>query len=583
MILHSLMEYYERLADQPESPVAPVGWEKKEIPFLVVLTNEGKFVSFEDTREKEGRGLRAKEFLVPQGVKKTSGIAANLLWDTAAYVFGVSEKGNPRRLAQQKKAFLSRLKGELGEVPEIATLIFFLENVTLKALEQDPNWAEIAKSNPNLSFRFSDDLHLICRRSQVAKAINEAKTETKDTQVCLVTGKKSEVKGLHTAIKGVYGAQTSGGNIISFNLPSFESYGKKQGLNAPVSAEAEFAYTTGLNYLLRRGSKQRMNIGDATVVFWSNEESSFEADFGQFFSEPAKDDPEAGADKIRALINSVDTGAYLNDRSDLIFNILGLSPNAARLSVRFWHTGTIEEFAKNIKLYFDDFTIEKPSYEPKYYSIWRILVNLAVQGESKNIPPKLAGELMHSILTGAPYPATLLTAALRRIQSDVKNRVTPVRAATIKAYLERYNRFYGNKEQEVRDKVVTEQKTIGHHLGSLFAILEKIQEEADPNINATILQRYYGAACASPVTVFANLLRLSNHHLAKLESKGRVINFKRMLGETMSNISDFPAYLDLHEQGRFALGYYQQRQKFFTAKDSNKKTEEKGAKEDGNK
>lgn len=576
MILHALKDYYDRLAAQSDSPVPPVGWESKEIPFVIVLDRNGEFMAFEDTREGDGKRPRAKEFLVPQGIKKTSGIAANLLWDTAAYVFGVDPKGDQERLLRQKEAFLERLKSELGEVEEIVTLISFLDNVTVDKLKRDPNWEEIAKDNPNLSFRFHDDLHLICRIPRVVEAIRtSSKTlEEENTQICLVTGVKTEIKNLHTAIKGVYGAQTSGGNIISFNLDPFESYGKKQGSNAPVGTDAEFAYTTGLNYLLKRDSKQRMSVGDATTVFWTNEESSFEEDFAQFFSEPPKSDPSMGTEKIRALINSVDTGAYLDDSSDLEFNVLGLSPNAARLSVRFWHTGTIGEFARNIKRYFDDFAIEKPSYEPAYYSLWRILVNIASQDKSENIPPNLAGDLMRSILTDTPYPITLLTAALRRIRSDTKSRVTPVRAASIKAYLVRHNRFYGNQKKEVGVKMDAKQPSEGYHLGRLFAVLEKIQEEANPGLNATIRERYYGAACASPVTVFANLLRLKNHHLAKLESKGRVINFERMLGEIMLNFSDFPAQLDLHEQGRFAIGYYHQRQKLFTKnEDTDEKTE----------
>lgn len=569
MILNALTEYYDRLSNQPENPVPKVGWESKSIPFIVVIDKSGKFMAFEDTREGDEKRPRAKEFLVPQGIKKTSKIAANLLWDTSAYVFGVDQKGDPERLPKQKEAFLRRLKGELGGVDDIVPLISFLENVTIDELGQDPNWREIAKDNPNLSFRFHNELYLICRKPKVIKAIRTLNKAYEEGHlgICLVTGDKTDIKNLHTAIKGVYGANTTGGNIISFNHGPFESYGKKQGLNAPVGADAEFAYTTGLNHLLRRDSDQRMSVGDATTVFWTNEDSSFEKDFAKFFSEPPKSDPSMGTEKIRALINSVDTGVYLDDPCALKFNILGLSPNAARLSVRFWHTGTIGEFAGNLKQYFDDFAIDKPSYEPTYYSIWRILVNIATQDKSENIPPNLAGDLMRSILTNTPYPATLLTAALRRIQSDTKNRVTPVRAATIKAYLVRYNRFYGNQKREVGMKMDDQQLSIGYHLGSLFAVLEKIQEEANPGLNATIRERYYGAACASPVSVFANLLRLKNHHLAKLGSKGRVINFERMLGEIMLNVSDFPAYLDLHEQGRFAIGYYHQRQKLFTKKE----------------
>ena len=256
----------------------------------------------------------------------------------------------------------------------------------------------------------------------------------------------------------------------------------------------------------------------------------------------------------------------MSDDGDIRFYILGLAPNAARIAVRFWQVGTISEFATRIKQHFEDFAIVKPPKEPEYYSIWRILVNIATQDKSENIPPNLAGEFMRSILDGTRYPATLLQAVLRRIRSDTENRVKPIRAALIKAYLNRYYRFYPDQNQkEVTMELDTAQPSIGYQ--RLFATLEKIQEEANPGINATIRERFYGAACATPVTVFTNLLRLKNHHLAKLENKGRVVNFERLLGEIISNLSDFPAHLDLHEQGRFAIGYYHQRQSFFTKRE----------------
>jgi CRISPR-associated protein Csd1 len=255
----------------------------------------------------------------------------------------------------------------------------------------------------------------------------------------------------------------------------------------------------------------------------------------------------------------------LEDEGDNRFYILGLAPNAARIAIRFWQVAKIAEFASRIRQYFSDFAITKPPGEPEYYSIWRILVNIATQDKSENIPPNVAGDFMRSILSGTPYPASLMQAVLRRIRSDTKNRVKPVRAALIKAYLNRYHRFYPNiKYKEVAMELDVHQTSIGYQLGRLFAVLEKIQEEANPGINATIRERFYGSACSTPVTVFANLMRLKNHHLAKLENQGRAVNFERLLGEIISNVRDFPAHLNMHEQGLFAIGYYHQRQSFFT-------------------
>ncbi len=570
MILHALQDYYERKADEPDSDIAPFGWERKEIPFIVVLGEDGELVGIEDMREGEGRNRKAKSFLVPQGVKKTSGVAANLLWDVAGYVFGLDLKSNPERASQQKEAFLERLANELGSIPVVQLVIDFLQNVSHEELERQDCWAEIAKINPNLSFRLHGTSSLICRHPEIVDKLSTYQTLTDDglLGICLVTGKSAEIKTLHTAIKGVYGAQTMGANIVSFNLDAFRSYGKSQGKNAPIGSEAEFAYTTALNTLLRRESKQRLLIGDATTVFWSKEQTTFESDFTAFFEEPPKSNPDLGIQKIRALFESVHTGAYLESEGTIPFYILGLSPNASRISIRFWQEGTVSDFALRIKQYFDDFSITKPAYEPEYYSIWRVLVNIATQDKSENIPPNLAGDFMRSIFAGTPYPATLLQAALRRIKSDTEHRVKPVRAALIKAYLNRYYRVHPNQNfKEVEMELDTKQPSIGYHLGRLFAALEKIQEEANPGINATIRERFYGAACATPVTVFPNLLRLKNHHLAKMENKGRVVNLERLLGEIIGKFDDFPAHLNLHEQGHFAIGYYHQRQAFFTKKE----------------
>ena len=572
MILQALKEYYDRKSADPDSDIAPEGWESKEIPFIIVLDNEGNLVQIEDTREGEGKKKRAKIFLVPRGVKKASGIAANLLWDVAGYVFGTDNKGQNERAIKQKQAFIQRLKNELGDINVIQTVITFLENITEDRLSQEGCWQEIIEKNPNLSFRMEKDQFLVCRASDVISKLSSSDSKgTKDTSgICLVTGETTQIKPLHTSIKGVYGAQSAGANIVSFNLDAFRSYGKEQGFNSPVGVEAEFSYTTGLNTLLGKDSKQRISIGDASTVFWSEKQSSFETDFSFYFKEPEKDDPDAGTQKVKALFESVKSGAYGEDDSNTRFYILGLAPNAARISVRFWQVGTIMEFAIRIQKHFEDFSIVKPPKEPEYYSLWRILVNIATQDKSENIPPNLAGEFMRSILNETPYPATMLQAVIRRIRSDTENRVKPIRAALIKAYLNRYYRFYPNQNhKEVTMELDTLQPSIGYQLGRLFATLEKIQEEANPGLNATIRERFYGAACATPVTVFANLLRLKNHHLAKLENKGRVVNFERLLAEIIGKMNNFPAHLDLHEQGRFAIGYYHQRQAFFTKREEN--------------
>ena len=577
MILQALKEYYDRKAADSESGIAPEGWEWKEIPFIVVLDLKGNLKQLEDTREGEGKKKRGKLFLVPQGVKKTSGIAANLLWDTAGYIFGiVSTEGlsddkvrkATARAPEQKKAFIERIKDDLPETSRTKAVLGFLSAVEREALERMPVWEDIYQSNSVISFRFEDERDLFCRSAEVLAALGDQNSAKQADGLCLVSGATDRISELHTSIKGVYGAQTSGANIVSFNLDAFRSFGKKQGANAPVGERAMFAYTTALNTLLSRDSAQRLQVGDASTVFWSARKTSFESDFAFFFKEPEKDDPDAGTRRIRNLVESPQTGAYVEDSGDEKFYVLGLAPNAARIAIRFWQVGTVAEFADRIRRHFEDLSIVKPPKEPEFYSLWRLLVNIATQDKSENIPPNVAGDFMRSILDGTPYPQTLLQSALHRVHSDTENRVKPVRAALIKAYLNRYLRAHPNKgEKEIEMALDTEQPSIGYQLGRLFAVLEKIQEEASPGLNATIRERYYGSACSSPVTAFGTLMRLKNHHLAKLDNKGRAVNLEKLVGEIVSHFDDFPAHLDLHEQGRFAIGYYHQRQDFFTKKD----------------
>ncbi|GHV62034.1 type I-C CRISPR-associated protein Cas8c/Csd1 [Spirochaetia bacterium] len=570
MILQALKGYYDRKAADPASGIAPDGWEVKEISFVVVLNEKGSLLQIEDTREGEGIKKRGRAFLVPQGVKKTSGVAANLLWDVAGYVFGIldveglkeeDKKRKLSRLPDQKKAFIERIQNELPNTPRKKALLAFLSAVERAELEKIPQWEDIYRTNPNISFRFDGEYELYCETEEIKNALAGKDSSKKYDSICLITGEKDQISTLHTSIKGVWGAQSSGANIVSFNKDAFRSFGKEQGKNAPVGEAAMFAYTTALNTLLSRDSRQRIQIGDASTVFWSANKTQFEEDFAYIFSEPAKDDPDAGTERVKNLIDSLWTGTYIEDAGKEKFYILGLAPNAARISIRFWRQGTVGEFADHIRQHFEDLKIVKPKNEPEYYSLWRLLVNTAVQDKSENIPPNIAGDFMCSIIDGTPYPATLLQAVLRRIRSDTENRVKPVRAALIKAYL---NRYY--KKEEIKVALDTEQSSIGYQLGRLFAVLEKIQEEANPGLNATIRERYYGAACGAPVTVFPTLLRLKNHHIAKLENKGRGVNLEKIISEIMGHYNDFPSHLNLHEQGKFAIGYYHQRQDFFTAK-----------------
>lgn len=579
MILQALHDYYERKNADPESGLAQPGFEWKEIPFVIEIDTQGNPVQIEDTREGEDKKKRARPFLVPQGVKKTSGVAANLLWDNAAYVLGVATKGKPKRVEEQRQAFIARIESlptPARTDAGVQAVLYFLQQINTESLSQWTEWQEIVETVPNLTFRLQGDMDLVCQRSATVEAVRLEQDTMRADGLCLVTGESGEIERLHTAIKGVWGAQTSGANIVSFNLDAFNSYGKTQGANAPVSKNVAFSYTTALNYLLRKDSPQRLQVGDASVVFWADRPTEWETGVVDIFGEPTKDDPDRNVRAVRSLYTAIDHGLLENNAGQTGFFALGLAPNAARIAIRFWQYGTVADMAGRIKQHFDDLEIERSPRDPPYLSLFRLLVSVATQGKADNIPPNLGGELIRSILAALPYPQTLLAAAVRRIRAE--HEVTYARAALIKACVNRATRYANpNSKEELRMSLDEANKNAGYRLGRLFAVLEKIQEEANPGINATIRDRFYGAASSTPVTVFSTLLKLKNHHLSKLDNRGRAVNLEKRVGEIMEGLSDFPAQLPIADQGRFAVGYYHQRQDFFKPSDANSSDLKEGA------
>lgn len=585
MILQALNDYYQRKTSDPNGGLAPFGFEWKEIPFIIVLTDDGHVVQIEDTREGDGKKKQARSFLVPQGAKKSVNIAANMLWGNAEYVLGLpdikklaikqsegKEADYEERLQTMEKAF----RDQLDKLPDAAKLdrgvravLAFYSDSHIDDLSQfEDKWQEIGTSNPNLTFRLNNDGCLICQRDAVVSAISQEACDVPTPHgVCLITGKTEQFERLHPSIKGVWGAQTAGANIVSFNLSAFNSYGKEQGANAPVGKTAAFAYTTALNHLLAKGSRQRLQVGDASTVFWADRPHEMETLVVDAFGEPPEDDSDRNVRAVESLYRSVQSGGFAPDDAETRFFVLGLSPNAARIAIRFWHTATVTELARVIRRHFDDLEIVPDRKDaPRYLSLFRLLVNTAVQGKADNIPPNLAGDVMRAILSGRPYPDSLLTAAIRRIR--VERHVNHPRAALIKACLNRGNRFTESKKEVIQVALDTSNTSSAYRLGRLFAVLEKIQEEANPGINATIRDRFYGAASGTPSAVFPTLLKLKNHHVAKLDNRGRAVNLEKLIGEIVDGLADFPAQLGLQDQGRFAVGYYHQRQAFFTKHES---------------
>jgi CRISPR-associated protein Csd1 len=571
MILQALNRYYERSENLPRE-----GWVRRGVDYVIVLDSQGKCVNIKVVGEfKKGKTIPSEMLVTAigkQAMKHTnSGKDANLLWDNASFVFGTGNKGDVKLVS-----FISTLENWLGKVddPGVKAVRSFCLNLqkqpkaVSELIERFNLKDDFDKRDPVLTFQLVNDVEGVHFRSPVRVAYETALSATQSGESlhgnCLVTGQIDvPLASNESVIKGVWGGQPAGCNIVSFNARAFESYGKRErnGENAPISVQASFAYTTALNHLL--SSKQRIQVGDASTVFWAEEPHDLEHALPDLFGDPPKDDPDKNVRAVEALYSAVHTGKFTEGGPDTRFHVLGLAPNAARISIRFWETATALELGRRIKQHFDDIEIIHADYEPRYLSLFRVLTGVALLNKVDNIPPNLGGEVMRAILAGLPYPATLLNQAVMRCRAEQK--VTYARAAAIKASLNRQIRFRQSPEKEFPPRLDLENKNPGYRLGRLFATLEKIQEDANPGLNATIRDRYYGAASSTPSAVFSTLLRLSKHHLGKL-SDGLAINREKLTGEIMSGFDpdDFPPrVLSLPDQARFALGYYHQRQVFF--------------------
>ncbi len=582
MILKALADYYQRVLDDPNTEIATPGFERKPIDFLIVLNEDGSFENLRDIRKGAGRNLKGRVSLVPKGVKRSSGIAANLLWDTAPYVLGkaLPQKGKKledlqERAIRQHVAFAEKIEQTFEKCgdPGIQAVRSFLKKSDYAPVFNHAVWSDVEENGGNISFALAGELRLICQRPDVVATILKKSAPDGTVQTCAVTGKEDVPAELHTSIKGVWGAQSSGANIVSFNLDAFRSFGKKQGHNAPVGQSAEFAYTTALNYLLA-SENQRMQMGDASTVFWAKNPCDFEQDFHSFLA-PPKGEEAVSYDKIRGLLSAVKTGIPPQE-ADQPFYVLGLAPNASRIAVRFWYDGNVKEIKERIAQHFQDLEMVRAPHDPEFLSLFQLLVSTATERKADNIPPNLSGDVARAILTGTAYPRTLFANAIRRCKAE--QAVGFTRASIIKAFLFRNARLNKSNPKEVSMALDKKYENIGYVLGRLFAVLERIQEQAQGgNINKTIRDTYFSAAASSPQVTFKRLNDLAVHHLGKIRNSGKsTIWLERLLGEVESLIppQGVPSILSLEDQGRFSVGYYHQRQDFFTKKETIEEGEE---------
>jgi CRISPR-associated protein Csd1 len=601
MILQSLHNYYKR--KELSGELSPAGYGPKELPFIIVIDRDGRFVALEDTRATSGKRKTAKVFTAPKEKERSGSRAhavANFLWDHTGYVLAHPRSQSPKdvELARRQHASFVSLIHSMYEkhrnLSDLGSVLSFLCPEQISRLKSDPIWSECAAiPGCNISFRIAGEPTLVFESNalrpvilQLSQASDEDDEipdgeQTPVLQRCLVSGQVEEIARTQprTPILGATPSSKSNAKLVSFQRNSgFDSYGKEQAYNAPVGRSVAFAYTTALNHLLRRGSRQRIQAGDAAIVFWSAAPAPLEDDFAALFGSTRSDDPDGGTQAVRNLRAAVKKGAYVPDAGrDTEFYVLALSPNAARIAVRFWLRATVGELAREILQHFDDLSIVGPSNAPEHLSIGRILEAIASPGREDDVPPNVAGAFFRSALDGTSYPSGLLQAAVRRLRLPEKepksHRATTqmyIRVAIVKACLNRSIRHRHLDAKELHVSLDPDNTDPAYRLGRLFAALERIQTVAQPGINATIRDRYYGAASSSPSSVFPVLLRLKNHHLSKLDNPRLIGWFEKKLTEIFSGINPtpFPAHLSLPKQGLFAIGYYHQQLAFFKKRGS---------------
>ena len=582
MILQALAKHYENLA--AEGKVSKEGWCEAKVSYAIELMPDGKVKGFISLKTEEERGKKkvwvSTTRMVPQMVTRSSGVSSNFLCDNSKYMLGFDKDGSSKRVLEcfqaAKEKHLELLEQAEGEMA--ASIKAFFETWNPEKEEEKLKESEIWEAltdGGNLIFYMNG-----CEAQEdeeIKELWNEKQNscdgeEGGNTGICLVTGKKAEISRIHRTIKGVPGAQSSGAALVSFNAPAFESYGKEQSYNAPVGKYAEFAYTTALNYLLSQRN-YTFQLGDTMVVYWAENGQKAYQDVFSFALVPTVDNRET----IREIFDCIkkDQPIKVEDiemDSEQRFYILGLAPNAARLSVRFFYQDSFGKILEHISEHYERMKIVQPSWETReYMSIRDMLMETVNQNSRDKSPiPNMAAMVMQAVLSGGRYPASLYTDTLIRIRADQGERkLSWGRTAILKAYLIRNTNWKEGVNYMGLNKENSEQPYL---LGRLFAVLEFIQKDTNPGIKATIRDRYFNSACATPASVFPILIKLMNSHIKKLErdNLGAKISYENQLTEIMGKLDEFPRRLTLEEQGKFDLGYYHQGQDKYTKREDRK-------------
>lgn len=593
MILQALVKYYENMAKEEKLPKQGYGTGK--VSYALDLSEEGDLLSIISLKLPVQRGNKKvdvpQSLEVPEQESRSVNIFPFFLCDNAIYLLGLDTKGKPQRTLQcfeaSKKLHREILSGV--DHPAARAILAFFDHWDPAQVADHPyvreNLAGLIAGG-NLIFMVNAEYAQDIPALRAAWEAHYGAQEQGVELPCLVTGTRQPIAILHGKIRGVQGAQSVGANLVSFNASAYESYGRDgaQGLNAPVGKYAAFAYVTALNALLA-DPEHRQIISDTTVVFWAE---SANPDYPVLFN-AAISPKEDNQKLLHAMLEKISQGLPPREgvNPEMPFYILGLAPNAARLSVRFFLQDSFGNFLRNIKQHYDDMEIVRAPYEFPYLSpYWLLRETVNPNSRDKSGSHLLSGAVMRSILTGDAYPRALMDAVMLRIHAEQDDperhikKITRGRAAIIKGYLLRLSRCRNDKHNEevLQVSLNEESKNKAYVLGRLFAVLERAQMEAYPNINATIKDRYFTSACATPGSVFPTLIKLSRHHIRVIKEpklKCYLDNqIKDMIDKLDVEDTPFPLHLSLEDQGYFVVGYYQQAQKRYIKKSENDNEEE---------
>lgn len=583
MILKALYDYYNRCGDD----IVPMDMAYVDFYYSIVLDEKGNFIRLEPLGGDSGLPL-----LTFRPEERTSAPVPHCMGDHAGYILGLKEvkaKDNfdyAKEMTRNEKtltAFKKDVENFFNILPDnsfVQAIHAFYKKFsleTINAIKHDSHWGDFCKYlAKNITFSVIGINGYAASDNEILQVKKQSKSNENKKAVCLITGVKE--KPVNTTYSSFILGGKSNAKLVAFQVNSgYDSYGKKMGLNAPISEEAEFKYTTALLKLLSKNSRNKFRIGDRSFVFWasSNNEASEQTEESLFdllgYTEEEVDDPNAKIEQVRKVFTAIYSGSLKTSLEDR-FYILGLAPNSARIAVVYWSESSLREFAGKILQHFKDMEIIDTRKEGKpYMGIKDMLAAVTLSGKQSEATPNLPEAIVNSIFQGTTYPFTLFSACIRRIRAESgshdKKAIRIARMAIIKAYLNRTNS--NNQKIEIMlDKSNTNQ---GYLCGRLFAVLDKIQEDA--NGISSIRERYMNAASATPASVFATILNLSSHHMEKLSNDGKRIFFEKIKQEIIDKIpaSGFPAHLDLQDQGRFFIGYYHQRQEFFAKKEEENK------------